>query len=232
MLRLNRISIRYKTKSSKLWLERQSTDHHAKQAKVENYRSRAAYKLLEMDKKFKLFNRKSLNILDLGFAPGAWTQVAIERMKKLNTQSKILGVDLINCTPPKGSHFLQGDILSKRTHTEIREFFREDQDKPIDLILSDMMANTSGIKDNDHFASMELCDGAIILSCEFLKPGGSLIMKFYTGKEDVLLWSKMERMFERVYRSKPDACRGELREMYVLGIKRRGDVSIRDVFER
>lgn len=257
-------SIRCKSNSSKRWLERHSGDHHTKQAKAEHYRSRAAFKLIELDNKFRLFNKRSINIVDLGFAPGAWTQVAIEKMKKIGTKSKILGVDLINCSAPQGSSFIQGDILSKKTHDMVRDFFNYNEHEPIndntnepinesskeptneptkeqlhehlegelpvDLIISDMMANTSGIKDNDHFASMDLCDGAIIMACLLLKPGGSLVMKFYTGKEDSLLLKKMQTMFEKVYRMKPDACRNELREMYIIGTKKRAEIHTRDIF--
>ncbi|KAK6454649.1 mitochondrial rRNA methyltransferase [Scheffersomyces xylosifermentans] len=248
-------SVRHKSKSSTRWINRQVNDPHTKQSKSQNYRSRAAYKLIEIDDKYRLFSRKTRNILDLGFAPGAWTQVAIERMKKLGVKSTILGVDLIECTPPQGSHFIQGNILSKQTHSDIRDFFsktaKEEEEEAdeedasntvtnkksheeskfsVDLVLSDMMANTSGIKDNDHYASMDLCDGAIILSCELLKPGGSLVMKFFTGKEDQVLLEKMKTLFEKVYRFKPQACRNESREMYVLGMKRRAHIQVNDIF--
>lgn len=227
-------STRNKSNSSNRWLERQTKDPHTKQAKSQHYRSRAAYKLIELDEKFRLFSKKSVNIVDLGFAPGAWTQVAIERMKKINVKSKILGVDLISCSPPQGSHFIQGDILSRKTHKEIRAFYGDEietEQYPVDLVLSDMMANTSGIKDNDHFASMELCDGAMILSSQLLKKGGSLVMKFYTGKEEQLLLERMQSLFEKVYRTKPEACRDELREMYIVGIKKKtDDVNLSELF--
>ncbi|KAK6465167.1 mitochondrial rRNA methyltransferase [Scheffersomyces coipomensis] len=240
-------SIRHKcSKSSNRWLERQTRDPHTKQAKTSYYRSRAAYKLIDIDKKYRLFNKNSRNIIDLGFAPGSWTQVAVERMKSIGLESKILGVDLINCSPPQGSHFIQGDILSRKTQEQIRQFYYnqdgnetedidnnhiEDKNLPVDLVLSDMMVNTSGIKDNDHFASMDLCDAAIILSLNLLKSNGSLVMKFYTGKEDVLLVKRMEKIFEKVYRMKPDACRDESREMYIIGLKKRKDnVTVQDIF--
>ncbi|ODV79689.1 23S ribosomal RNA methyltransferase [Suhomyces tanzawaensis NRRL Y-17324] len=221
--------LRQKSNSSGRWLERQSNDAHTKQAKTEYYRSRAAYKLIEIDKKYKLFSKRTTNIVDLGFAPGAWTQVAIERMKKLGHKSRILGVDLISCSAPQGSHFIQGDILSRKTHQDIQQFFSEEEAQPVDLVLSDMMANTSGIKDNDHFASMDLCDGAMILSCHLLKEGGSLVMKFYTGKEDQVLLKKMQKMFKKVYRMKPDACRDELREMYIIGV-RKNQLTVQELF--
>lgn len=232
------LGLRWKSKSSSStkWLNRQKKDHHTKESKSQNYRSRAAFKLIEIDEKFKIFNKTYKNIVDLGFAPGAWTQVAIERTKSLNAKVNILGIDLINCSPPEGAGFIQGNILSRKTHESIREFFNskvqvESKEKPIDLIISDMMANTSGIKDNDHYASMELCDGALILASTLLSQNGSIVMKFYTGKEDMLLKQKLEKMFQKVYKMKPAACRNELREMYYIGLKRRKDeIDVADLF--
>ncbi|CAN3502263.1 rRNA methyltransferase 2, mitochondrial [Diutina catenulata] len=223
-----RSSLRCKSKSSGRWITRQMNDPHSKQAKNENFRSRAAYKLMEIDDKFRLFNKSVQKVVDLGFAPGAWTQVALARMEK---QAQIIGVDLINCVPPAGAHFLQGDILSKRTHEGVREFFGDETDRPVDLVISDMMANTSGIKDNDHYASMELCDGALILSVNLLRDGGSLVMKYYTGKEEPLLVERMRTLFSKVYRFKPNACRNESRETYIIGVKRRSNVGLQDVFK-
>lgn len=224
-------SLRYKSKSSTLWLNRQKTDHHTIQSKSENFRSRAAYKLIEINDKFKLFDKSSRNILDLGFAPGAWTQVAISRMKAKNLPCKILGVDLINCSPPQGSSFIQGDVFSKKTHREILDFFESDDEPAVDIILSDMMANTSGIKDSDHYASMDLCDAVLVLQCKLLKKNGKLVMKFYTGKEENLMQEKLLKVFVKVYKMKPSACRSELREMYFIGIKKKSaNVSIEDIF--
>lgn len=213
---------RMKSNSSGRWLQRQLDDFLVKQSKTDHYRSRAAYKLIELDKKFRLFNKNTKNIVDLGFAPGAWTQVAIERCKKLHVHpANILGIDLINCSPPEGSHFIQGDILSKQTHQDIRHHFGGASLHPVDLVMSDMMSNTSGIKDNDHYSSMDLCDAAIILSYNLLTENGNLVMKFFTGKEDELLMVKLQKMFKNVYRMKPSACRNESREMYVIAMKRK-----------
>lgn len=202
-------------------------DHHTKQSKEQGFRSRAAYKLIEIDQKFKLFNKNTANIVDLGFAPGAWTQVALKRSQTLQNKMNILGVDLIDCSPPQGASFIQGDILSKKTHLAIKEHFQGG----VDVVLSDMMANTSGIKDNDHYASMDLCDGVLILACELLNQNGSLVMKFYSGAEDPLLQSRLQKMFHKVYRCKPDACRAELRELYFVCLRRRlAEQKIEDIF--
>lgn len=225
--------VRHTSKSSKLWLERQATDHYSQQAKTLLYRSRAAFKLLEMDDKYKIFDPSVKNVVDLGFAPGAWSQVALERMK--GRSHNILGVDLIPCSPPQGCHFLEGDILSRKTQTAIRQHFSEDDSNntthPVDLIMSDMMANSCGIKNADHIASMDLCDGALILTAGLLREGGTLVMKFFTGREENLLVQKMDKIFRRVRRFKPKACRPELQEMYIIGTKRRkGPVVLSEIF--
>lgn len=235
--------------SSRRWVARQKDDYHSKLSKSEGYRSRAAYKLIEIDNKLKLFSGKSRNIVDLGFAPGAWTQVALNRCKAKKVRPNILGVDLIGCLPPEGAHFLQGDIFSKMTHEAITEHFGATSEEPelenevkmeskeeidgvvdknsssakfpLDLVLSDMMVNTSGIKDNDHFASMDLCDGVLILASRLLKKDGNLVVKFYTGKEDQFLQKKLESLFVKVHKMKPEACRAELREMYFVGLRKR-----------
>lgn len=204
-------------------------DPHAKKSKTDGYRSRAAYKLLELDTKFRLFGRNTKNIVDLGFAPGAWTQVALNKSRARGVQPNVLGVDLIHCQAPEGAHFIQSDIFLKKTHQSITAFF--EPLGPLDLVLSDMMTNTSGIGDNDHFASMELCDGVLLLALQMLQRNGSLVMKFYTGKEDQLLQKRLERVFARVHKVKPAACRAELREMYFVCLKKKRQVSVEELFE-
>lgn len=215
--------------SSRRWVTRQTDDYHSKKAKLQGYRSRAAYKLLELDLKFNLIGRSTKNIVDLGFAPGAWTQVVLGKLATLGVKShRVVGVDLLNCSPPEGSHFIQGDIFSKTTHQEIRALF---DNQPVDLLMSDMMANTSGIKDNDHYASMDLCDGVMVLACDFLRKNGTLVMKFYTGKEDAAMQAKLSKVFHKVFRAKPQACRAELREMYFVATnKKRDKVDLSDLF--
>lgn len=226
--------MRLASKSSGQWLDRQSRDIYTNLAKSQNYRSRAAYKLLEIDDQYKLFNSRVRNIVDLGFAPGSWTQVAIERSKAHGQEVNILGVDLIPCTPPLGSNFIQGNILSRVTQTAIKSHFSDDDsirdNRLVDLILSDMMTNTIGIKDADHIASMDLCDGALILAVNLLKSGGCLVLKYYTGREEELLVHKMKMLFKSVYRFKPKSSRQELREMYILGKNKLSKTLMSDIF--
>lgn len=230
--------IRYKSKSSssQTWLSRHKNDCLTIKAKSEHYRSRAAYKLLEISQKFRLFNKNTTNIVDLGFAPGAWTQVALEKAAGLSIKPLIVGVDINDSIPPEGAFFIKGDIMNKSTHEKIRDFFNQrtlnsELHKPVHLILSDMMVNTSGIKDSDHFASMELCDGALFLACNLLRKNGNLVVKFYTGKEDIILKQRLDRIFQKVYRMKPSACRDESREMYFIALKKKtDDVNVKEVF--
>ncbi|RKP30321.1 23S ribosomal RNA methyltransferase [Metschnikowia bicuspidata] len=201
-------------------------DQHTKQSKEEGFRSRAAYKLIEIDQKYNIFSKKTSCVVDLGFAPGAWSQVALRRAQTLQTTIRVLGVDLIDCSPPAGADFLQGDILSKKTHAAVRAYFSGG----VDVVLSDMMANTSGIKDVDHYASMDLCDGVLVLACELLRKNGSLVMKYYAGAEDQLLHTRLQKMFHRVHRVKPDASRAELRELYFACLRRKPEICAEKIF--
>lgn len=211
--------LRYKSgTSSRRWIDRQSADPFTKKSLSDGYRSRAAYKLLEMNLKFKIFKKSSRNIVDLGFAPGAWTQVALEKSKELKISPRILGVDLIDCAPPTGSHFIQGNIFSRKTHGEIDDFFAEEG---LDVVLSDMMSNTTGNGELDHFASMDICEGVVILADRLLKKNGVLVMKFFSGSQDKELRQKLEAQFTRVFTTKPKACRQSLREMYLVGLGKR-----------
>lgn len=342
-----------KTASSSRWLNRAQNDPYSRQAKEFNLRSRAAFKLLQIDDKFSIF-KSGQNVVDLGFAPGAWSQVAVE---KTNKTGKILGVDILPCQPPNGVSSMQANILSKQTHDNIRDFFnfpdrnnlfmpikveidengneigqgqdRNNNDKmnhsevivegksyleseleieaieleklgvyesknkdtseeeslgvsdskdkfaseegielqntiinknknkipqqfPVDVVLSDMcapflqingfhswttnnpyirMANTTGMAFKDHVMSMDLCDAALILAIDLLRPGGSFVIKFFTGVEDGLLETRLEKSFNVVHRYKPKATRDESKECYFVCLNKKKDVDKRDVFK-
>lgn len=310
----------FKTASSNRWLNRQNNDYFTRRAKVENYKSRAAFKLLQIDERFKIFRSKSssprntLNVLDLGAAPGAWNQVALDRSPH---GSKILGVDILPYQPPDGASTLQGNILSKGTHQQIKNFFTlselEKKDEifndveiitsskstpepmesdasilekeievsqlmgkelsnkdngpaadpassgsdltasyPVDVVLSDMyapfvrdsgfssattnnpylrMANTTGLALKDHVMSMDLCDAALITAVDLLKKNGSLVMKFFSGEDDVVLEKRLNAVFREVKRFKPKACRLESKECYFVCLgKRAYDVDKVELF--
>lgn len=218
--------LRVRHSSSKRWINRQLNDKFSQDAKALNYRSRAAFKLIELDKRFGLFKKSTCNIIDLGCAPGAWAQVAVEKAKAKGATPNVLGVDLIDITPPEGVQFFVGDIFQAETQRKIRAHFMGTNEiteniLPVDIILSDMMANTSGLKNSDHYASMDLCAQTVDLAKQLLRPSGALVMKFYTGKEENLLEENLRSMFSKVHRFKPAACRKELKEMYFVGLKRK-----------
>ena len=293
--------IRYNSNSKQKWLERQRSDHFTAEAKLQNLRSRAAFKLMEIDDKFKLFDRnKNQRVLDLGFAPGAWSQVAKSRTAD---ESMILGIDILPCDPPLGVSSIQANILSKKTHDLIRLFFSKhfqlnkhdelhkhhgyfqefmenkldkiEQEKidkndklyrevftndptvssieklPIDVIISDMyepwqkttnfwnnftnlpynrMANTSGLAIKDHSQSIDLCDAALVSAIDLLRPNGSFVCKLYTGKEDKLLENRMNKVFKKVQRFKPNSSRSESKEIYFVGLKKRNGIDKLAVF--
>lgn len=210
--------------SSKRWLDRQLKDIFTKQSKGLNYKSRAAFKLLEINQKYRIFNGKCTNIVDLGCAPGSWSQVAINEMKKkTSVVPKILGIDLIKCGPPRGVTFLQGDFMTPEIHQQIIRYY---DGQPIQLLLSDMMTNTTGMKDIDHLGSMDLCQSVVQLADKLLAKNGNLVMKFFMGHEQPLLESTLKDMFQKAYRFKPVSSRDELREMYLVALKKKlvGDV--------
>lgn len=218
------LSVRHS--SSKRWINRHLNDKFSQDAKALNYRSRAAFKLIELDKRFGLFKKSTTNIIDLGCAPGAWAQVAVEKMKAKGATPNVVGVDLIDIIPPEGVHFIVGDIFQAETQRKIRTQFQRTNEVtenivPVDVILSDMMANTSGLKNSDHYASMDLCAQTVDLAEQLLRPSGALVMKFYTGKEENVLEERLRSLFSKIHRFKPAACRKELKEMYFVGLKRK-----------
>lgn len=227
--------IRYKSTSSNRWINRHVTDKFIKQSKTDHFKSRAAYKLIEVLSKYKVLTKKTRNIVDLGYSPGSWSQVLLKESKSRNIDTRILGVDLIKASPPVGVSFIQGDILNPDTHQRIRGFFQnglEDQQRPadnaidpepkvLDLVLSDMMINTTGIKSVDHFSSVDLCESALHLSNQLMKKNGNLVVKFFMGKEQQQFELKLKDHFKKVYKFKPLSSRDELREMYFIALNKR-----------
>ncbi|WEJ95847.1 2' O-ribose methyltransferase [Yamadazyma tenuis] len=139
-------------------------------------------------------------------------------MQKKGVTPQILGVDLIRSSPPKGISFIQGDFLNPDVQSQIFGHFNN---SPVNLILSDMMTNTTGIKDIDHLGSMDLCHSVLQLSQALLNKNGSVVMKFFMGKEQELIESKLREMFAKVYTFKPQSSRDESREQFFIGMKKR-----------
>lgn len=218
---LSMILVRYKTSSSR-WVKRQLNDKFSQQAKVLNYKSRAAFKMLEIIEKYPVLGKHKLtNILDLGYSPGSWSQVIVSEMKKALRVFNILGVDLIRASPPPGVSFIQGDFLDLNTQHKIAQFFATKSSNPqVQLIVSDMLLNTTGIKDTDHLNSVDICTSVLDASQSLLSPNGNLVMKFYQGREQALIQQRLNQMFLKVYSFKPKSSRAELREIFFIGLKK------------
>jgi 23S rRNA (uridine2552-2'-O)-methyltransferase len=186
-------------KSSKQWLQRHVTDPYVKKAKAQGYRSRAAFKLLEIDAKERLL-RPGMLVLDLGAAPGGWSQVAAEK------GAKVTAVDLLPVEPIRGVTVLKGDF---------REVLK---DLPrFDLVLSDLSPNISGIRNVDQARSLELLEAAIAVCKASLRPDGTFLTKAFHGEAFDDARKALERAFARVKVFKPAASRGESRETYLIG---------------
>ncbi|NWU89209.1 MRM2 methyltransferase, partial [Upupa epops] len=207
-----------KTGAEQWWLERQLKDPFVKAAKQQHYRCRSAFKLLEMDDKFHIL-RPGLSVLDCGAAPGAWSQVAVERVNALGTDPAVptgfvLGVDLLQISPLEGAVFLsETDLADPST---LRTIQSQLPARKVDVILSDMAPNATGIKELDHQKLISLCLGLLKLSQSILKPKGTMLCKFWDGNESRLLQSRLKEQFQDVRTIKPQASRKDSAESYYL----------------
>jgi 23S rRNA (uridine2552-2'-O)-methyltransferase len=193
--------------SSTRWLERQLNDPYVKRARAENYRSRAAYKLLELDERFGLL-KGVRSVVDLGIAPGGWSQV----VRRRSPQARIVGIDLLPTDPIEGVTMLQMDFMDE----EAPERLRQALDGPADLVLSDMAANTVGHPQTDHLRTMALVEAGLEFALEVLRPGGAYVAKVLAGGADSNLVAALKRHFASVKHAKPPASRKESSEWYVV----------------
>ena len=202
--------------SSTRWLERQLNDPYVKRAKAENYRSRAAYKLLELDERFGLL-KGAKAVVDLGIAPGGWSQVVRRRIP----DGKVVGIDLLPTDPIDGVTILQMDFMDDAAPNQLREALGSDAD----LVLSDMAANTVGHQQTDHLRTMALVEAGLQFATEVLKPGGAYVAKVLAGGADNQLVAEMKRHFTSVKHAKPPASRKDSSEWYVIaqGFKSTGE---------
>ncbi|KAK9351587.1 FtsJ-like methyltransferase-domain-containing protein [Lipomyces doorenjongii] len=261
--------------SSERWTRRQQKDPYSREATLRNLKSRAAFKLLEIDHNHHIFHQGQ-TVVDLGFAPGSWTQVAVDRT---GGNGRTVGIDILPCAPPQGVTAIQGNFLHIETQRAIKAFLSEDflecpvdhvghraaTDKVgdddlelsacrheimndgkrsantnpigqisgvpvVDVVLSDMMANTSGNSFRDHTLSMDLCNSALAFALDTLKAGGHFICKFYSGAEDVDLERRLRKAFDVVRREKPRASRRESREQYFVSKSRKKSVTKQDLY--
>jgi 23S rRNA (uridine2552-2'-O)-methyltransferase len=189
------------------WLERQLNDPYVKRAKAEGYRSRAAYKLIELDDRFGLLKGVE-RVVDLGIAPGGWTQVARKRAPR----SLVVGIDLLPTEPIEGAVILQMDFMDEAAPARLREALGG----PADLVLSDMAANTVGHPQTDHLRTMGLVEAALDFAGEILRPGGAFVAKVLAGGADNHLVAELKRRFAAVKHAKPPASRKGSSEWYVV----------------
>jgi 23S rRNA (uridine2552-2'-O)-methyltransferase len=219
------LTARKRTAQSTRWLERQLNDPYVKRAKAEGYRSRAAYKLIELDERFG-FLKGTRRIVDLGIAPGGWSQV----VKKRLPDSVVAGIDLLPVDPIDGVTILLLDFMDDSAPGLLTDAIGG----PADLVLSDMAANTVGHTQTDHLRTMGLVEAAVEFACEVLKPGGAFVAKVLAGGADSDLVAVLKRNFTAVKHAKPPASRKGSSEWYVVaqGFKGRAaapvDVAPRD----
>ena len=200
--------------SSTRWLERQLNDPYVRRAKAENYRSRAAYKLIELDERFGLLSGVQA-VVDLGIAPGGWSQV----VRRKAPRAKIVGIDLLPTDPIDGVAFLLMDFLDEDAPSKIREALGEQAD----LVLSDMAANTVGHPQTDHLRTMGLVEAGLEFAKEVLRPGGAYVAKVLAGGADSSLVGELKRHFAAVKHAKPPASRKDSSEWYVVAQGFKGD---------
>ncbi len=220
------VTVRVKTAakrsvSSARWLERQLNDPYVAEAQKQGYRSRAAFKLLQLDEKFH-FLKPGARIVDLGCAPGGWTQVAAAKIFKSGGGKgggKIVGIDLLPVDPIPGAELIQMDFMAEEAPDALKALL----DGPADLVLSDMAASATGHAQTDHLKIMALAETAYDFAAEVLAPGGVFIAKVLQGGATGTLLTQLKRDFAEVKHVKPPASRSDSAEIYVVALKFRGN---------
>jgi 23S rRNA (uridine2552-2'-O)-methyltransferase len=200
--------------SSRVWLERQLNDPYVKEARTKGYRSRAAWKLVEVDQKAKLL-KPGGRVVDLGAAPGGWAQVAAEGVGR---SGKVVAIDVLDMEAIAGVDFLKLDFLDPAAADKLKALLGG----PADLVLSDMAANATGHRKTDHLRIMALVEAAAAFAAEVLKPGGAFLAKVIQGGTETALLAALKRDFASVRHVKPPASRKESAELYVLATGFRG----------
>ena len=193
-------------KKSNSWKIKQHRDQFFKKSKILGYRSRASFKLIELNQKFN-FIKKNTNLLDLGAFPGGWSQVS----SKIITQGKVLAVDIKSMKPINNVEFFEGDILKATTKKFISNFFKE----KIDVVISDMASDTTGIKSLDSIRTNQLCAEAIELSSEILDLKGVFVSKLFMGEDFIQVKNLAKSIFKKVNFFKPKSSRSESKETYI-----------------
>ena len=195
-----------RVKKSNSWKIKQHRDQFFKKSKTLGYRSRASFKLIELNEKFN-FIKKDINLLDIGSSPGGWSQVVAQIIKN----GKIMSLDINEMKPLKNVKFFKGDILEKKTKIEVSKYF----DTGLDVIISDMAADTTGNKSLDSIRTNQLCADVINFSKEMLKPKGVLVTKLFMGEDFIEVKNLAKSVFKNVNFFKPESSRKESKETYL-----------------
>ena len=195
--------------TSKNWLQRQAADPYVKQRNAAGYRSRAAFKLKEILARDRLL-KPGASVLDLGASPGGWTQVAVATVGR---KGKVVGVDILPMEPVSGAHFIEGDCREAETLHQITAYFGK---RPIDLVISDIAPNITGIRDVDEAHFLELADFVYDIATQLLMPGGAMVIKLFQfpGTDDYV--RNLAKSFASITRRKPQSSRKTSREFYVV----------------
>jgi len=209
--------VKRRTPSSRAWLERQLNDPYVARARREGFRSRAAYKLLEIDQKVRLF-RSGARVVDLGAAPGGWSEVAVQRV---GPSGRVIALDILEVKPIAGVEFLQLDFLDAAVPERLKAMLGG----KADVVLSDMAANTTGHRQTDHLRIMALAAAAAQFACEVLDRDGAFLCKVLQGGTETALLATLKRDFASVRHVKPPASRSDSAELYLLarGFRREAD---------
>ena len=203
-----RVKNKNRSQSSKQWLERQLNDPYVARARREGLRSRAAFKLIEIDDKYRLL-KKGGRVVDLGAAPGGWSQVA---MKRVGADGRVVAIDIQEMAPVPGVDFAVLDFLDAKAP----DWLKERLGGEADVVLTDMAANATGHRKTDHLKIMALVEAAAQFASEVLKPGGSFLAKVLQGGTEPTLLAGLKRNFAKVQHVKPAASRADSAELYLL----------------
>ncbi|NUB04690.1 RlmE family RNA methyltransferase [Azospirillum sp. Vi22] len=206
-----------RTTSSARWLERHLNDPYVHEATKRGFRSRAAFKLLQLDEKFHLLG-PGKRVVDLGAAPGGWTQVAVDKVQTAREGWKVVGLDILPMDPVPGATTMQADFLEGGAAERLKEALGG----PADVVLSDMAAPTIGHQSTDHLRIMALAEAAYDFAEEVLAPGGAFVAKLFQGGAEKSLLERLKRDFTTVRHAKPPASRAESSETYVVATGFRG----------
>jgi 23S rRNA (uridine2552-2'-O)-methyltransferase len=205
--------------SSKLWLERQLNDPYVAQARREGLRSRAAYKLSEIDDKYH-FLKPGMSVVDLGAAPGGWSQIAAKRVGAADGRGKVVAIDLLEMPEIPGVNFAQLDFLTQDAPGKLLEMMGG----RADVVLSDMAANTTGHRKTDQLRILGLVEGAVAFASDVLNPGGTFVAKVFQSGADAELLAQLKRDFASVRHVKPASSRQDSSERYLLAMGFRGQL--------